>query len=350
VSQWFKWRTDQLLAAAVITSVLMGLVVLIPAVGRQLKASSVPTPTPSPSVTPAPVAVLLPDELSKALQGVMTLANDRTFGTAFLIDAQGDFLSTASLVDGSPSLRLIDNTGGSHAVRLMGTDSQTGLAMVRALTDGTPLAIGDSSPVAINDPLMLLAAPKVQNLSPSMPATVLELDQSGWRLRSGDLPGNLGGPLLGPGAKVLGVLTRPAIALPVSAANSEIANWQRQVGTLMPLAGFPSGLILRGSDTTNSPTASATVNSVSPPRVSSTFETTVSIQGAGFVAGNALRVHFTPVASASGGFDGLAATLAGASSVTVKISAGHPVGDYVIELINGDGTVVSSRVAFTITP
>jgi hypothetical protein len=36
--------------------------------------------------------------------------------------------------------------------------------------------------------------------------------------------------------------------------------------------------------------------------------------------------------------------------VTVKVPAGRVVQDYVIQLTNGDGSMTSSRTAFTITP
>src|SRR3982074_2015629 len=96
--------------------------VLIPTAAQRL-AQPTATPAPTPSPTAPPAAVLLPDELERDLAGVMTIVNDHTFGTAFLIDTQGDFLTASSLIDGSQSLRLIDNTGGTHAVRVVGVDT-----------------------------------------------------------------------------------------------------------------------------------------------------------------------------------------------------------------------------------
>src|SRR2546430_11058049 len=130
--------------AFVITLVLTGLAVLIPTAAQRLGVLR-PTPTPvaTPTPTAPPAAVLLPDELERDLAGVMTIVNDHGFGTAFLIDPQGDFLTAASLITGSETLRLIDNTGGTHPVRLVGIDSASGLAQIRVTTDGTPIAFGD---------------------------------------------------------------------------------------------------------------------------------------------------------------------------------------------------------------
>lgn len=347
---WLKGRGEQLLTALVITLVLLGLVALVPAVNRQLNARPVASATPTPSRSAAPAAVLLPDELDKALQGVMTIANDRSFGSTFMIDAQGDFLTASSLVDGSGSLRLIDNTGGTHGVHLIGSDATLGVAMVRATTDGNPLLIGDSAVVQVGDPVVLLASPKNANLNPSTPATTSAITSNVFRLQVDDLPGNLGGPLVGPGAKVVALLTKAGTGVPIDAAQAEISKWRGRSGTAMPLAPFPNGLELRGSDTTSSPGAGVSVASVNPARVSAGQESVVTIQGSGFLAGAALRVRFLPVAGSIGGFDGIAPTLTNASSITLKVPAGRAVQDYVIELINGDGTAVDSRVAFTITP
>src|SRR5712691_6107961 len=104
-----RFRKDQLLTALVIALVVAGLAVLIPTAAQRL-AQPAATPDPTPTPTAPPAAVLLPDELERDLAGVMTIVNDHTFGTAFLIDAQGDFLTAASLVDGSLSFQVIDTT------------------------------------------------------------------------------------------------------------------------------------------------------------------------------------------------------------------------------------------------
>ena len=343
------FRKDQLLAALVVTLVVAGLAVLIPTAAQRLaQPTATPAPTPSPTVPPA--AVLLPDELERDLAGVMTIVNDHTFGTAFLVDTQGDFLTDASLVDSSQSLRLIDNTGGTHPVRVIGIDATLGLAEIRAASDGTPLPFGDSSALQPADPAVLLASPKVANLRPSTPAVLIQRNDVQLTLRADDLPGNLGGPMVGPGGKVIGVLIATGKALPINLAASDIAQWRGQAGRVMPLAPIPGTLVLRGSDTTTTPTGGLTIQSVSPARAPAAQDTVITIQGSGFSTGALLRVHFVPLASPNGAFDGLAATLVNPSTLTIKVPAGRVVQDYVIQLTNGDGMVTSSRTAFTITP
>jgi hypothetical protein len=344
-------RLEQVLTAFVIALVLTGLAVLIPVAAQRLGAAR-PTPTPAPTPTPTapPASVLLPDELDRDLTGVMTIVNDHSFGTAFLIDPQGDFLTAASLVSGSESLRLIDNTGGTRPVRVIGIDAALGLAQIRVTSDGTPIAFGDPSVLQLDDPVVLLASPKVANLRSSTPAVLTERRATQLSLRVDDLPGNLGGPVVGPGGKVLGILTLSGKALPIDRSLGDLAQWRGRSGTVMPLAPIPANLVLRGSDTTSSPTTGPTVQSVSPTRASNAQDTLITVQGTGFAVGSALHVRFVPLASPTGAFDGLAATLVNASTVTVKVPAGRVVQDYVIQLTNGDGTVTSSRTAFTVTP
>jgi S1-C subfamily serine protease len=338
-------RKDQLLPALVIALVVTGLAVLIPTVAQRLTQ---PTATPAPTAPPA--AVLLPDELERDLAGVMTVVNDHTFGTAFLIDTSGDFLTAASLIDGSQSLRLIDNTGGTHPVRVIGIDTAQGLAEIRATNDGTPLPFGDPAALQPADAVVLLASPKVENLRASTPAVLTQRSDAQLALRVNDLPGNIGGPVVGPGGKVIGILTATGKALPINLAASDIAQWRGQSGTLKPLAPLPGTLVLRGSDSTSSPTSGLTIDSVSPARAPSSQDSVITIQGSGFSAGAMLRVHFVPLASPNGAFDGLATTLVNPSTLTVKVPAGRVVQDYVIQLTNGDGGSTSSRTAFTVTP
>jgi S1-C subfamily serine protease len=342
-------KKEQVLTGLVITLVVAGMAVLIPTAAQRLgQPAATPAPTPSPTAPPS--AVLLPEELERDLAGVMTIVNDHTFGTAFLIDAQGDFLTASSLVDGSQSLRLIDNTGGTHAVRVIGIDATLGLAQIRATNDGTPLPFGDPATLQLDDPVVLLASPKIANLRSSTPAVLTQRSSAQLTLRVDDLPGNIGGPVVGPGGKVMGILTIAGKAVPINLASTDIAQWRGQAGTMMPLAPIPGTLVLRGSDTTSSPTSGLIIQSVSPTRASAAQETLITIQGSGFTAGAMLRVHFVPLASPTGEFDGLAATPVNASTVTVKVPAGRVVQDYVIQLTNGDGSMTSSRTAFTITP
>jgi IPT/TIG domain len=155
---------------------------------------------------------------------------------------------------------------------------------------------------------------------------------------------------VGPGGKVVGILIGSGRALPITVALTDIPQWRGQAGAPVPLAPLPDNLVLRGTDTTSAPVGGPSVQSVSPARASAALDTLVTVQGSGFADGKLLRVQFIPLASPSGAFDGLAPTFVNPSTLTVKVPAGRVVQDYIVEVTNGDGTVTSSRIAFTVTP
>jgi S1-C subfamily serine protease len=343
---------EQLAVALVGALVATSLVVLAPALaGRLASSRSEPSPTASAEATPPPAAVLIPEELERDLQGVMILVNDRSYGTAFQVDLKGSFLTAASLVDGAQRLRLVDNTGGSHPVRILGIDPTAGLAEIQAdSTGGASLTLGDSATVRVGDALEILASAKVVNLHTATPAVVTSAGPAAIGIRADDLPGEVGGPLVGPGGSVLGVFTGHGSALPIEAARANLALWRNRAGTPAPLAALPADLVLRGSQDTSPPTAGLSLTSISPARASTEQTTQITLNGNAFLAGPALSVRFVPVASQSGAFSGLGPTLVSSSVITVKVPAGSPVQDYVIELTNGDGITTSGRTAFTVTP
>jgi Trypsin-like peptidase domain/IPT/TIG domain len=342
-------RLEPVLIAVVLTLVLMGLAILLPIAGQRFLAPT-PTPPATPSPTVPPASVLLPEELDRDLEGVMTLVNSHTFGSAFLLDSQGNFLTTASLVTGGESLRLVDNSGGMHTVSLVGVDADLGIAQVRVNADGRAMPVGNPATLQRDDPVVVLANPRIANLPASTPAFVTGISEMQLSLRVNDLPGNLGGPVVGTGGKVVGILTGSGKALPIDVAAADLSRWRSQPATPVSLAPYPAYLLIRSNEPAASATAGLAVQSVNPSRISSARDAVITVQGTGFVAGPMLRVRFVPLASPTGGFTGLAATLVGPSTLTVKVPAGQVVQDYVVQLTNGDGAVINSRVGVTVTP
>lgn len=338
---------QQITVAAILGLGVASLAVLTPAFESRLAARTASTPTPTAEPTAPPAAVLLPEEMDRALAGVMILANDHSFGTAFEVEP-GVFLTAARLVSGGQGLRLVDNTGGSHAVRLVGVDTGTGLAEIRAQADGIPLKLGDSTSVRVGDSLVILASAKVVNLRAATPAVIASAGNGTFSIRADDLPGEVGGPLVGPGGTVVGVLTQHGVALPISTVAGEIAGWRTAAGTTVPLAALPADLVLRGTNDA-APAPRVSLLSITPGRVSASKTTLVGVHGTGFLNGPGLAVRFLPVASSQGGFAGTEVTAVSSSLITVKIPAGAVVQDYVVQVTNGDGAT-GVGATFTVTP
>jgi hypothetical protein len=219
-----------------------------------------------------------------------------------------------------------------------------------------PLAFGDSSTIKLNDPLVMLASPKNATLPSSTPVTVTGIDGEHLSLAADTRPSNAGAPLVGAGGKVLGIAlgggeneVLKGTGLTVQAALNDLAHWQGLAGTAVALAPLPDQLILHGSDEIAALLPTVGVLSVQPASGSGKSPVLVTIQGQGFVRGPALRVRFTPVASPTGGFDGVGPIVVDGATITVKVPEGQVVQDYVVEVINGDGSIAASRIAYTVT-
>jgi hypothetical protein len=329
---------------------LLTLGLAAPAVAKRLQPEAQVRTTPTPTAPPA--AVLLPEELQKALQGVVIIANDQSFGMAFAIDGQGNLLTAAHLVTGSQALRLIDNTGGSHVVTVVGVDTRLDLAQVRAASGATPLPFADLTTVHPGDPGALLASPKNAVLATSTPVVITALHSELLEITAEFWPENAGGPIAGYGGKVIGMATSAGpgkTALPIDAALADLAAWRSSTGTVMPLAPIPPTLRLRGSELTIKPSRTVTFESIQPSQASTSRDTALTIKGSGFVPGSGTRLRFIPTANQTGAFD-LVAALANSTTITAKLPGGHPVQDYRVQLIDGDGASVTLAGTFTISP
>jgi len=362
-------RFDRLALGMMTVVVMAALGALTPTALRILRPP--PALPPPRLVEPPPAAVLLPDELSRDLKGVFIIVSDNVagvvFGTAFQVDAQGNLLTTAHLVQGTRGLRLIDGTGGSHSARLVGVDPASDLAEVRSDLGGLPLAFADTTTLTGGDPIAVLASPKNGLVPPSTPGIVTDLHADAiWQgtsftdllaLRADLRPGLEGSPVVGPGGTVLGIVglrgnveTLDGYAIRSEDARMALKAWAGRPEIPFPLAPLPENLVLKGTDSGRTTGTSTSIQSVQPNRVSRAHDSVVTIQGSGFTAGSPFRVRFLPMASSSGAFDGVRITLANPATISVTILAGQTVQDYRVQVVNGDGTVIDSTVTFSVAP
>ncbi len=360
-------RFDRLALGMMTLVVMAALGALTPTAFRMLR----PTPAPPPPrpVEPPPAAVLLPDELSRDLKGVFIIVSDNdagvVFGTAFQVDAQGNLMTTAHLVQGTRGLRLIDGTGGSHRARLVGVDPASDLAEVRSDLGGLPLVFADTTALTAGDPIAVLASAKNGLVPPSTPGIVTNLHADAvWQgMNFSDLlglhadlrPGLEGSPVVGPGGTVLGIVglrgnlgSLDGYAIRSEDARMALKAWTGRPEIPFPLAPLPENLILKGTNAGPTVGTSASVQNVQPNRVSRARDSVITIQGGGFTAGPPFRVRFLPTSSSIGVFEGTRITLASPAAITVTIPAGQMVQDYRVEVVNGDGTVIDSTVTVSV--
>jgi hypothetical protein len=309
---------------------------------------------------------LLTDEREAAEAGIVTLVvdsgNSTRFGMAFQADSSGDLLTSSDLVAGARAMRVVDNTGGSRAVRFLGADPVSGYAAVRSQTGAKPLSLGGPA-LTRGTPLEVLASPKNATLPASVQASVLDpaatTGDAGHvliHLAADVRPASVGSPVLASGGRVVAMIVDPGeserldgYAVPIAPALAALPAWQALAGTAMPLAPLPDTLLLRGTVDSAPPVAGLHLDSVTPVRAPAGQATRVQLQGGGFKPGPALRVRFRPVGSQLGAFDGQRPSVSSDTVIVVTVPQGEPVADYAVELVNGDGQAASGIARFTIT-
>jgi S1-C subfamily serine protease len=140
-------------------------------------------------------------------------------GTAWLFDAKGHLVTNEHVVSGGTDLALRVGENGLVAVKLVGEDPSTDLAVLqadpKALTGGDPLRLGDASEVFVGQPVVAIGNPfglegTVTSGIVSAKARVLQAP-NGYPIANAIQtdaainPGNSGGPLVDLEGRVIGV-------------------------------------------------------------------------------------------------------------------------------------------------
>jgi S1-C subfamily serine protease len=140
-------------------------------------------------------------------------------GSGFAIDHEGRIVTNAHVVDGSDEIRVkFSEDGETYAAELLGADPSTDIAVldVDAPAEAIdPVPLGDSSAVAVGDPVVAIGNPFGLDHTATagiVSAVQREIDSpNGFVIRDAIQtdapinPGNSGGPLLDGAGRVVGV-------------------------------------------------------------------------------------------------------------------------------------------------
>jgi len=211
-----------------------------------LPASPVPTPTPLSDVARAAIASTV------TIESLTSTAE--AFGTGWLFDSKGDFVTNDHVVADAQSIRIRDRTGAAHPATVVNADRAADIAVVRSSDGftGTPLPIGTAG-APDGTPVVAIASgratghddvtyEKVQAQSQSVPVVGGDVDPSqattntvytGMMAIAGSriYPGDSGGPLLDSGGHVVGIVTlagkrgNVAYAIPISRVIGEVRSF-----------------------------------------------------------------------------------------------------------------------------
>jgi S1-C subfamily serine protease len=139
-------------------------------------------------------------------------------GSGFVIDKQGDILTSDHVIQGSTSIRVGFSSGAWYPAHVVGTDPSSDVAVVRVRAPGSalrPLRFDNSSAIAVGDPVYAIGNPF--GLDRTMTAGIVSATGKDIRAPDGatipnaiqtDAPinhGNSGGPLLDRFGRVIGI-------------------------------------------------------------------------------------------------------------------------------------------------
>ena len=142
-------------------------------------------------------------------------------GSGFVYDADGHIVTNQHVVDGAQSVSVQFWNGKSYTAHVVGTDASTDLAVLKVNAPSSqlsPLTLGDSSKVAVGDPVVAIGSPfGLQETVTSGIVSALHREMTSPNNFAIDDSiqtdaainhGNSGGPLLNAQGKVIGVTSQ----------------------------------------------------------------------------------------------------------------------------------------------
>jgi putative serine protease PepD len=140
-------------------------------------------------------------------------------GSGFVVDAKGDIVTNAHVVDGATSVTVTFSDGTKAKASVVGTDTATDLAVVRvsgvSASTLKPLTLGDSDDVAVGDGVLAIGSP--YGLSETLTTGIVSaldrtIESPSGATIGGAIQtdasinhGNSGGPLIDADGRVIGV-------------------------------------------------------------------------------------------------------------------------------------------------
>jgi putative serine protease PepD len=186
--------------------------------------ATVTTSTPGATAVVDSTTTLTAGEIYKnASQGVVDLVvgsgQSAAEGSGFVVDAKGDIVTNAHVVDGATTTKVTFSDGTKATAKVLGRDTATDIAVVRvtgiAASKLHPLTLGDSDDVSVGDGVLAIGSPfglsetlttgivsaLDRTISSPSGATIGGAIQTDASINRG----NSGGPLIGTDGKVVGV-------------------------------------------------------------------------------------------------------------------------------------------------
>jgi S1-C subfamily serine protease len=224
-------------------TVLAGIIAFLVTVNRTEVPGSAPVATRPPAVrvvVPSPTMSL--DDLARAqLSRTVTIealgSTDEGLGTGWLLDAKGDFVTNAHVVQGQLAVRIRGRDGSSHVGDVLGIDRDLDIAVIRSRDGfaGTPLTTFAGLVTDFPQAVVAIASghatghaditdERLVRIDPNVPVTgdtstgqpPTTTDYVDMLVLDGQTiyPGNSGGPVLDGEGRVVGIVTLASKSAP----------------------------------------------------------------------------------------------------------------------------------------
>jgi S1-C subfamily serine protease len=223
------------LVTAAASVLLVGIVAFLATVNRTEVARTAPAAHPPVATEVVPTPALSIDDIARAvLGGTVTIealgSKDEGLGTGWLIDAKGDFVTNAHVVQGQLAVRIRGRDGSSHVGTVVGVDRDLDIAVVRSRDgfSGAPLPPLTTLLSGLPQPVVVIASShatghgditdeSATSVQADVPVTgdtttgqpPVTTDYHDMLVLDGQTiyPGNSGGPVLDGSGRVVGILT-----------------------------------------------------------------------------------------------------------------------------------------------
>lgn len=215
-------------------AIVVGVVAFLATVNRTEIGTARVLHPPLATAVATPAALSIDDVARAELARTVTIealgTNDEGLGTGWLIDAKGDFVTNAHVVQGQLAVRIRARDGSSHVGSVLGVDRDMDIAVVRSRDGfpGTPLSPLTTPFGGLPQPVVVIASShatghgditdeSASSVQSDVPVTgdtstgqpPVTTDYHDMLVLDGQViyPGNSGGPVLDRNGQVVGILT-----------------------------------------------------------------------------------------------------------------------------------------------